>query len=117
MNCRCDNCDWTGPDDDLNDVKDLLERVDPGGEMPAGECPQCGDLAYLDTPREGGVPLPASPLPPPAARHAALLRFAELTLDRLTEPDWSADTVQAIADVAKTLGLATANADGCFART
>ncbi len=48
--CRCDNCTWTGPTSklgcQLEDVPDLSIRLDPGGEVPAGECPECGCLAY-----------------------------------------------------------------------
>jgi hypothetical protein len=47
--CRCDNCDWTGPESAVNEAKDLSDRLDPGGVVPAGECPECGCLAYLDT--------------------------------------------------------------------
>lgn len=57
---ECGNCDWTGDDsmDELGnqtaggliplcDVEDFTERIDPGSEVPAGECPECGALAYL----------------------------------------------------------------------
>ena len=42
----CGNCftDWVFAD--LNDIANLLERVDVGGEVPAGECPECGALCY-----------------------------------------------------------------------
>lgn len=46
----CANCEWEGPDEqlgcDLANIPDLAERIDPGGEVPAGECPECGCLAY-----------------------------------------------------------------------
>lgn len=49
--CVCDNCDWTGGQATLgltlSEVHHLAERLDPGGEVPAGECPECGALAYL----------------------------------------------------------------------
>lgn len=49
--CKCDNCNWSGPQIDLGcelgDIPDLGLRLDPGGEVPAGECPECGALAYL----------------------------------------------------------------------
>lgn len=32
----------------LEKVKDLFERIDPGEEVPAGECPKCGALAYVN---------------------------------------------------------------------
>jgi hypothetical protein len=28
------------------DIPDLLVRLDPGGTVPAGECPECGALVY-----------------------------------------------------------------------
>jgi hypothetical protein len=28
------------------DIPDLLQRIEPGGEVPAGECPACGALVY-----------------------------------------------------------------------
>lgn len=47
----CDNCDWSGVESDLDatleSVPHLCERLDPGSEVPAGECPECGALAYL----------------------------------------------------------------------
>src|SRR5207244_964553 len=43
----CGNCDWHGLSDETNPVSHLSQRVDPGGEMPVGECPKCGALAYL----------------------------------------------------------------------
>lgn len=45
--CECDNCLWTGHTDELRPIQDLAERVTPGGIKPAGECPECGALAYL----------------------------------------------------------------------
>lgn len=46
----CDNCDFTGDEDTLDDIEDLAERLTPGGVVPAGQCPSCGALAYLDNP-------------------------------------------------------------------
>ena len=49
--CKCDNCLWTGTEEELGtplkDCKDLGQRLDPGSVVPAGECPDCGCLAYL----------------------------------------------------------------------
>jgi hypothetical protein len=45
---HCDNCDWRGDIDDTLNAGDIEERCTPGGEVPAGECPDCGTLAYLD---------------------------------------------------------------------
>jgi hypothetical protein len=51
--CRCANCGWNGPESALGrplaDLADLGERLDVGGVVPAGECPECEALAYLDT--------------------------------------------------------------------
>ena len=54
MTSKCDNCDWSGelPDDALTEVKDLADRLEPGREVPSGECPECGCLCYLATPGE-----------------------------------------------------------------
>ena len=45
----CGNCDWTGTEDDCNEIEYFSERVTPGETMPAGECPECGALAHLVT--------------------------------------------------------------------
>jgi hypothetical protein len=45
--CSCDNCSWRGSTEETKPVRDFWQRVDPGGEVPVGECPQCGALAYL----------------------------------------------------------------------
>lgn len=46
--CHCGDCEWTGPGSDLQMVTDIQERIDPGSTVPAGECPDCGALAYTD---------------------------------------------------------------------
>ncbi|MEI8198047.1 MAG: hypothetical protein WCI73_19305 [Phycisphaerae bacterium] len=43
----CDNCPWIGRMREVNPIHNLGERIEPGGEVPAGECPQCGALAYV----------------------------------------------------------------------
>ena len=43
---ECDNCGEEWVLAELAEAKDLSERVDPGGEMPSGECPDCGALCY-----------------------------------------------------------------------
>lgn len=43
----CGDCDWAGAASDLPEIKDLPERITPGSEVPAGECPNCGSLAYV----------------------------------------------------------------------
>lgn len=47
MNAKCDNCGLVTPEDKLNEIKDLSQRIDAGSEVPDGECPACGALAYL----------------------------------------------------------------------
>jgi hypothetical protein len=44
---RCDNCAWRGTLAEVRTVQDAGERLEVGGTVPAGECPQCGALAYL----------------------------------------------------------------------
>lgn len=47
---KCDSCDWTGREDEgVLPIPDLVQRLDPGGTVPACECPVCGALAYLNT--------------------------------------------------------------------
>lgn len=49
---ECDNCSHVYEEGvgyiPLEDVEDLLERIEPGGLVPAGECTQedCGALVY-----------------------------------------------------------------------
>ena len=42
----CADCSWTGPYADLQDIESIWERVDAGGPVPNGECPECRALAY-----------------------------------------------------------------------
>lgn len=42
----CGNCSWRGPASDLRPIANIAQRIDPGGTVPSGECPQCGALAY-----------------------------------------------------------------------
>lgn len=45
----CGNCAWVGvPKIGLEEIRDLNERLDPGGVVPSGECPKCGALCYLE---------------------------------------------------------------------
>lgn len=44
----CGNCEWRGPLDECDEIDDIGGRLDPGSEVPAGQCPKCGCLAYLD---------------------------------------------------------------------
>jgi hypothetical protein len=49
--CRCDDCSKVWHENQvvpMYRVRDLQERLDPGGEVPVGECPACGALCYID---------------------------------------------------------------------
>lgn len=42
----CDNCEMICQVSELEPMADLLERIEPGGTVPSGQCPECGALAY-----------------------------------------------------------------------
>ena len=48
--CECDNCGFSCNESEIKnrwpDIPHLGERVEPGGTVPAGECPRCGALTY-----------------------------------------------------------------------
>lgn len=55
----CGNCDWTGRESDITvmiyDCDNLPGRLDPGSEVPVGECPAiqrgfdlCGSFVYYN---------------------------------------------------------------------
>jgi len=46
--CECANCGKRERADKLNPVEDPFQRMEPGDTVPAGECPSCGCLAYVD---------------------------------------------------------------------
>lgn len=52
----CDNCEWGGAEDECVEAKDLHARLTPGAIVPAGECPECGALAYLIGASAGEAP-------------------------------------------------------------
>ena len=49
--CACGDCDWVGGVSDigktLTECHGLGVRLDPGSEVPVGDCPECGSFAYL----------------------------------------------------------------------
>jgi predicted nucleic acid-binding Zn-ribbon protein len=52
---ECNNCGEIFADDQikpLSEVKDLAQRLDPGSEVPSGECLVCGALTYRYSARE-----------------------------------------------------------------
>jgi len=46
MRHLCDNCGKSFGEKKLKEIKDFLQRVEPGGIVPSGECPECGALCY-----------------------------------------------------------------------
>ena len=48
---KCDNCEWIGDESDLeirmSNISHLVNRINPGEIVPAGECNECGALCYL----------------------------------------------------------------------
>jgi hypothetical protein len=42
----CDNCEAERSDADLEPTSSLSSRIDPGGTVPSGRCPDCGSLCY-----------------------------------------------------------------------
>lgn len=49
---KCDNCRRVSAEEKLKPIEDYFQRVGAGGVVPLGECPHCGALAYLVTPKE-----------------------------------------------------------------
>ena len=56
--CRCDNCGAIIEFDQVEAVRDVVQRLTPGEEVPAGECPSCYALAYIIKPE----PVPENPI-------------------------------------------------------
>lgn len=46
----CDGCGKISSAENLEDIEDLGQRVEAGGTVPSGECPECGALCYPSTP-------------------------------------------------------------------
>ena len=47
MKVECNNCKWRGQSDELAEIQDFYLRVEPGDEVPAGQCPECGALCSI----------------------------------------------------------------------
>ena len=119
---KCDNCGFTAPDDDPRwaEIADLSDRVEPGGEMPAAQCPTCGCLAYLvaedDPPAAPLDPLPAADQLAAALDHgrrfAVELRAATSTVARaLVIAAAEQDELRAMR---RDLALARGTLDACL---
>ena len=52
VRAACDNCEWTGLAETCSDIRNPSQRLNAGSEVPAGECPVCGCLAYVEKPDE-----------------------------------------------------------------
>lgn len=50
--CSCGDCDWAGRFSDLAPIGDCM--LTPGDPSPAGRCPECDTLAYIDVAPEIG---------------------------------------------------------------
>jgi hypothetical protein len=53
---QCDNCGVVWLFCELQDMSDLTQRIDPGGEVPAGECPDDGCQALCYPEKETPAP-------------------------------------------------------------
>lgn len=42
----CDNCGKQWNHGEMEDISDFFDRTEPGGMVPAGQCPECGALCY-----------------------------------------------------------------------
>lgn len=50
---RCDGCGAVIPNGLLTlPIPRLEQRIDPGGVVPSGECPDCGSLCYPAKPED-----------------------------------------------------------------
>ena len=58
---HCQNCTWSGAENQTEFLHDVFERVPPGTIMPWGECPECGCACY---PRDEPAPPPDAPMTP-----------------------------------------------------
>ena len=58
---RCDGCGKFVLGKSLLPIQDIEQRVEPGGTVPSGECPDCGALCYPLTPVVGFRPEKKTP--------------------------------------------------------
>ena len=76
----CGNCNWKGTQDQTDIIRDAQERLAPGYEVPAGECPKCGALAYLTRAERRRMPglQPQAPKVVKSLLHAAEWAVADM---------------------------------------
>lgn len=89
MKYRCDDCGYTAAESKFDEARSLWERLDDGCMHTSKECPKddCGALAY---PVESLI----------GKDQDALDQIAAL----LTGKSWSADTIDAVAEIVKGTG-------------
>jgi hypothetical protein len=56
--CKCDDCGYEAPHDQLPEAKDILQRLDLNGPFTDVECPECGALCYLIEEKKAPEPDP-----------------------------------------------------------
>jgi hypothetical protein len=57
--CECADCGTRTRESKLKEIRDFSQRVMPGEECPAGECPECGALAHVSDDQSDEVPAEA----------------------------------------------------------
>lgn len=106
---KCQQCDWTGRAENMrtdspDEIEGFFERVQPGEEMPSGECPECGALChpadcfgnYLSDKRAAPNPAPETNAPPAVVD---ALKLAEATIKRLSTNHGPFNSAQGTLDV------------------
>lgn len=58
--CECADCGTRTRESGLKEIRDFGQRVMPGEECPAGECPECGALAHISDDQSDEVPAEAA---------------------------------------------------------
>jgi hypothetical protein len=46
---RCTKCGWTGNALTVHPILEAMRRLQPGEEIPLGDCPKCGQFVYRGT--------------------------------------------------------------------
>lgn len=101
---KCDNCEWTGEASSCHAVVDAHERLEPGGEVPSGECPECGALCYLEPAPEWAYRQTAEGLLTLARDLAAALTHAAEIAEASTDDHETGDEWRALLARAREMG-------------